>query len=71
MAEEADEAMTITVQASGFSFRPYLIMVEPTEDLPVGGPGSLYNVASYKTKHMHDLNTCNKKSWTISNCYKT
>ena len=39
LAEEADEVMTITVQASGFSLRPYIIMVEPVERLPVGGPG--------------------------------
>ena len=40
LAEEADGVMTITVQASGISFRPYIIMIEPIEELPVGGPGA-------------------------------
>ena len=39
LAEEADEVMKITVQASSFSSRPYIIVIEPIEDLPVGGPG--------------------------------
>ena len=39
LAEEEEGMMTITVQASGFSLRPYIIMVEPVERLPVGGPG--------------------------------
>ena len=38
-AEEADGVMTITVQASAFSLRPYIIVIEPVEDLPVGDPG--------------------------------
>ena len=39
LAEETDGVMTITVQASAFSFRPYIIMIVPIEGLPVGGPG--------------------------------
>ena len=49
LAEEADEMMTITVQASSFSFRPYIIMIEPVEDLPVGGPGIQCSYRSYAT----------------------
>ena len=35
LIEEADGVMTITVQSNDFSLRPYIIMVEPAEHLPV------------------------------------
>ena len=39
LAKEVDGVMTITVEASGFSSRPYFIIIEPVEHLPVGDPG--------------------------------
>ena len=39
LAKEVDGVMTIIVEASGFSFRPYFIIIEPVEHLPVGDPG--------------------------------
>ena len=43
-AEEADGMMMITVEADGFSIWPYSIEINPTEILPVGGPGKLCNL---------------------------
>ena len=40
LAEEADGVMNITVQPSVIVLTAYDIMIEPIEDLPVGGPGS-------------------------------
>ena len=49
LAEEAAGMMTITVQASSYSFRPYIIMIEPVENLPVGGPGIQCSYRSHTT----------------------
>ena len=38
-AEEEDEMMIITLTADGFSLWPYYVEVNPSELLPLGGPG--------------------------------
>ena len=40
-AEEADGMMIITVEADGFSILPYSVGINPTELLPVVGPGKV------------------------------
>ena len=42
-AEEADGVMIIMLQASKLYFRPYIIMVELVEHLPIGDPGVQLN----------------------------
>ena len=41
LAAEAGGMMIITVEADGFSILPYSVSINPTELLPVGGPGKV------------------------------